>query len=357
MRTHLPAIVLGGLAALAGCTPPNQLAPPATFAIQGQVVGATIQSEAQADTQAPRWDLKAIADDPAPTALPGASQVVAAVIDTGVDPRQPELQGRILPMIDMVGPDRYHSSTGEDLNYQGKDGNGHGTHVTGIIHAVLGATAVRILPIKAINYTGVGDDGTIASGIRYATDWRDGDRRVRVINLSIGGKTSSSTLEDALAYAAARDVLVVVAAGNRSRDVDYPAALPSALAVSATTLEDGLASYSNRGRTVGIAAPGGDGAMPVTSTWPSYLTAVDRNRGLTMPHVRGDMAGTSMAAPHVTGAAGLLFAQDPSLSAAQVRARLEAWSDDLGPLGPDGYFGVGRLNVAGALSKGSHDAR
>ncbi|MNY77323.1 Extracellular serine protease precursor [compost metagenome] len=68
------------------------------------------------------------------------------------------------------------------------------------------------------------------------------------------------------------------------------------------------------------------------------------------------MVGTSMAAPHVTGAAALLFAHDPTLSARQVRARLQTWTQDLGPLGPDGYFGVGRLVVGRVLEKGAHDA-
>lgn len=345
--------VLGASLLLAGCGELPGGAPLGVrFAIQGTYLAA-----AAAGGEGATWDLARIG---APAALEqerGAAEVAVAVVDTGVDARQPELAGRIYPLVDLVGGDRYRARDGREYSYQGKDGNGHGTHVTGIVRAVTGTTPVMVLPIKAINHTGVGDDGTIAAGVRYAVDWRDGARRVRVINLSIGGKTSSRVLEEALGYAAAHDVLVVVAAGNRARDVDYPAALPTAFAIGATTLSDGLASYSNRGRAVALSAPGGDGAMAISSTWPSYLTATDRAQAEPRVHLRADMAGTSMAAPHVSGAAALLFAQDPGLQASQVRVRLEAWSEDLGPVGPDGYFGVGRLAVRSSLDKGAHDAR
>jgi cell wall-associated protease len=262
-------------------------------------------------------------------------------------------------MIDVVGGDRYRKD-GKDIDYSGRDGNGHGTHVAGIVHSTIGeSNPIAILPVKAIGNSGVGDDGTISTAIRRAVDWRDPSnpqRRVRVVNLSIGGKTSSRVLEEALDYAASRDVLVVVAAGNRTRDVDYPAALPTALAVSATTRRDGIADYSNRGLTVGISAPGGDSDASITSTWPTYLTATDYGKRLRAAHSHGTMVGTSMAAPHVTGAAALLFAHDPALSARQVRSRLQTWTQDLGPQGPDGYFGVGRLLVRPMLEKGAHDA-
>ncbi len=341
---------------LTGCAQPlaGPLPGGATFAIQAEYV-------VQAEEDEPTWNLQRIGVYPsAVRPMPGANLVVAAVVDTGADPQHPTLQPRLLPMIDLVGGDTFNRN-GQAYEFRGRDGNGHGTHVAGIVKATVGENnPIDILSVKAIGHTGVGDDGTIAEGIRRAVDWRDPanpDRRVRVINLSVGGKTSSKVLEDALAYAVSRDVLMVVAAGNRERDVDYPAALPTALAVSATTRQDGLASYSNRGTTVGISAPGGDSDGAIVSAWPTYLTASDLKKGLTTPHTDGSMVGTSMAAPHITGAAALLFAQDPSLTALQVRARLQTWTADLGPVGPDGYFGVGRLMVEAVLAKGAHDAR
>jgi len=355
LRLHAMLALCAGLA---GCAQPLMgPAPRASYAIQADYVVAA-SSDDEGD---PTWNLQRIGVAPqAVPALPGASLVVAAVVDTGVDPEHPTLKDRLLPMIDLVGGDSFQKN-GQSAEYKGRDGNGHGTHVAGIVHATIGPhNPVDILSVKAIGNSGVGDDGTIADGIRRAVDWRDPanpQRRVRVINLSVGGKTSSRVLEDALSYAVSHDVLMVVAAGNRERDVDYPAALPTALAVSATTKQDGLASYSNRGDTVGISAPGGDSDGAILSTWPTYLTASDLKKGVTTPHSEGSMVGTSMAAPHITGAAALLFAQDPSLTALQVRARLQTWTADLGPVGPDGYFGVGRLMVDAVLAKGAHDAR
>lgn len=338
-----------------GALPGGGRAAAALFSIQADYVVAAGEG---GDGDA--WNLRQIGVSPeAVPVLPGARQVVAAVIDTGVDPSHPELRATLLPMIDLVGGDRYRKD-GRDVDYAGRDGNGHGTHVAGIVRSTIGANnPIGILSLKAIGNSGVGDDGTIADAIHRAVDWRDPanpQRRVRVVNLSIGGKTSSQTLEKAFDYGVSHDVLMVVAAGNRTRDVDYPAALPSSLAVSATTRKDGIADYSNRGLTVGISAPGGDGDSSITSTWPTYLTASDHAKRVRTPHDHGTMVGTSMAAPHVTGAAALLFAQDPTLSARQVRSRLQTWTQDLGPMGPDGYFGVGRLMVGQVLAKGAHDA-
>lgn len=353
------AFMRGGLAAgmawclLVGCAAPWTPVV-ASFAIQAEY---RVAADSDMDVE---WNLRQVGVAPRPVSrLERADEVVAAVIDTGVDPLHPELASRLLPLIDLVGEDAV-AKKGTVADFRGRDGNGHGTHVSGLVLGTVGPlNPINVLPIKAINHTGVGDDNTIAAGIHRAVDWRDPtrpDRRVRVINLSVGGRTSSKALEDALSYALSHDVLVVVAAGNRQRDVDYPAALPTAFAVSATTVQEGLASYSNRGSTVAISAPGGDGEAAITSTWPTYLTGPDLERDVLTPHSHGTMVGTSMAAPHVTGAAALLFAQDPSLTSAQVRVRLQAWSVNLGPVGPNGYFGVGRLYVPGALAKGDHDA-
>lgn len=352
-RRHLAACaVLPLVLGLSGCVwQPLEVAGTPTYRIQAEYV--VLAGEAQASEP---WNLLQIGRSGADFAAPYATDVVAAVVDTGIDPRHPELAGRLLPMVDLVGTDRFDEAT----DYRGKDGNGHGTHIAGIMAGVMASASCPILPVKAIGQSGVGDDRTIAKGVRAAVDWRDAqrpERRVRVINLSVGGKTSSTVLEEAIRYALSRDVLVVVAAGNRERGVDYPAAEPVSLAVGATTFKDQLASYSNRGPEIAMTAPGGDGAESVMSTWPTYLTSADRKKGVKTPHAYGGMVGTSMAAPHVTAAAALLFAADPLLTAEQARTRLQASADDLGPVGPDPYFGLGRLNLTQALAKGHHDAR
>ncbi len=342
--------LIGLLGLLPGCVwRPLEFPAAGTYKIQAEyVVVAT--AEGTGDS----WNLLQIGVG-SQVEAPYAGQVAAAVVDTGVDPRHPDLAGRLLPMQDMVGDDTYDSR----IDYKGRDGNGHGTHIAGIMARVMGSANASILPVKAIGNSGVGDDRTIARGVRAAVDYRDParpDLRVRVINLSVGGKTSSAVLEEAIRYALSKDVLVVVAAGNRERGVDYPAAEPVSLAVGATTIKDQLASYSNRGPELAISAPGGDGSESVMSTWPTYLTASDYKKGVSAPHAYGGMVGTSMAAPHVTAAAALLFASDTRLTAEQVRTRLQATADDLGPVGPDPYFGLGRLNVTQAMRKGAHDA-
>lgn len=348
-RRLTTGLALGALAVLPGCMGlPGVASGPSGYRIQAEVVVMAAGSGSE-------WNLLQIAASGGGES-PYASQVAAAVVDTGVDPRHPDLAGRLLPMLDMVGDDTYDGR----VSFEGRDGNGHGTHIAGIMAGVLGGAACPILPVKAIGNSGVGDDRTIARGVRAAVDWRDPSRpglRVRAINLSVGGKTSSAVLEGAIRYALSKDVLVVVAAGNRERGVDFPAAEPVSFAVGATNARDQLAGYSNRGPELAITAPGGDGSESVMSTWPTYLTSSDYKKGVSAPHAYGGMVGTSMAAPHVTAAAALLLASDNRLSAEQVRTRLQATSDDLGPVGPDPYFGVGRLNVKSAMGKGAHDAR
>lgn len=350
-RTPLAVgIIVSLLLSLPGCVwQPLEYAAADSFRIQAEYVVV-----ADSATPGEAWNLLQIAAG-VEVSTPYAEQVAAAVVDTGADPNHPDLASRLLPLQDFVGDDVYSGR-----NYKGRDGNGHGTHIAGIMAGVFGKAPIRILPVKAIGHSGVGDDRTIARGVRAAVDYRDPARpqlRVRVINLSVGGKTSSSILAEAIRYALSRDVLVVVAAGNRERGVDYPAAEPVSLAVGATTIKDQLASYSNRGPELAISAPGGDGSESIMSTWPTYLTASDLRKGVNTPHAYGGMVGTSMAAPHVTAAAAMLFAMDNRLSAEQVRTRLQATTDDLGPIGPDPYFGTGRLNLKQALSKGAHDAR
>ncbi len=275
---------------------------------------------------------------------------VVAVVDTGVDPFHPSWSGRVLPGLNLLARDVWQGEAGQ-IDFSGRDGHGHGTHVTGLVLAVtMTCPGIHVLPIKAMSLSGTGDDDTLARAVREAVRWRGaGGRRVRVVNLSVGSRAPSWSLHEAIADARRAGVLIVVAAGNRDLGVDYPAAWPEALAVGATTRDDRLAAYSNRGLQLALCAPGGDDQTPVPSAWPTYLTAVDHAAGKVTPHLEGHLAGTSMAAPLVSGAAALLFARVPTATPEQVRSWLLSRTVPLGPPGPDPYFGSGRLDVSRLL--------
>jgi serine protease len=228
------------------------------------------------------------------------------------------------------------------------DPYGHGTHVSGIAGACVGGgTGVAGIAYGPNMEFVVGKvcavDGTclssaIAEGIYWAVD-----QGANVINMSFGDVAQSSSEAQALAYAAQNNVLPVCAAGNDGvRSVLFPAADPNCVAVSATDFGDERASYSSFGPEVELSAPGGDvedallGTSMIVSTWSSfdddYLHSI----------------GTSMAAPHVTGLAALLYSLGVT-NAADVRACLRNTSDDLGPSGWDEEFGWGRINMHTAV--------
>lgn len=338
----------------------GELGPKIPFSIQAHIPdNCADEEDAPEDAcgEGGHWDLKAIGVDAGRRLVKASRPIVVATVDTGVDSGHPYLQGALLPMIDVLGEDLYRTRDGT-TSYQGRDGNGHGTHVAGTIVTVAGPGSVRVLAVKTIGNVGTGDDDVIARGIRAAVDWVDSanpENRVRAINLSIGGRTVSRSLGEAVRYAAARGVVVVASSGNRGKGVDYPATLPETISVGATNIEDELAEYSNRGGELTLAAPGGDGSKAIYSTWPTYLTAADRRKGVQKPHAHAWMVGTSMAAPHVTAAVALLLAKEPWLTPNQVRDRLAASAIDLGPTGPDPYFGAGLLSIDRALTAWGRD--
>jgi subtilisin family serine protease len=252
----------------------------------------------------------------------GSSEVVAAVLDSGVDYTHDDLEGNIKINsrevanngIDDDANGYIDDVRGYDFVEQDADPmdeNGHGTHCAGIIGArgnnQLGVVGVNwrvgILPVRVLNTSGRGASTDIAAGIIYAVD-----RGASVINLSLGSPTLSQIMEDAIQYALDRDVLVVAAAGNDGTDNDkapvYPAssAKSNVIAVAASTGGDILASFSNYGlESVDVGAPG-DGIL---STVPGNQYDV--------------MNGTSMAAPHVTGLAALLKSLDTNRSNTDIR--------------------------------------
>lgn len=253
-------------------------------------------------------------------------QTVIAVVDTGVNYRYADFNDRVLlnAGINFV-----------DQNTDLMDDNGHGSHVSGIIGANgdngYGITGINqycsILPIKVLNASGEGGSIDVALGIRYAVN-----HGAKVINLSLGTSSYSKVIDDALQYAVANNVTPVVAAGNDSAAfLSFPASLPTVLSVGATDNKDELASFSNYGQGLDVVAPG--------ESIPSYTT-------------KGQVAylsGTSMAAPHVSAVAGLLYSLKPDITPAEVKKIIRESSKDLGEPGYDYKYGAGRLDAAQAI--------
>ena len=253
--------------------------------------------------------------------------VTIAVIDTGVDLRQSDLQANLLPGATFLGCGPRSCGKGDwssgPVNRRAAR-SAHGTHVAGIAAAVRNnrvgivgvAPQAKILPIKVIDDKG-GSTIDIARGIRHAVS-----RGAKVLNLSLGAQpvlgqfAAGDDLRDAVEFAGKAGVLVVAAAGNESVPLcASPAFEGGALCVTATDRRELPTFYSNSGVKPGllsVAAPGGSGlgcGEDVVSTFPTGSEPSDPCRdGASF----GELAGTSMAAPHVAGVAALLFAQGRS---------------------------------------------
>jgi type VII secretion-associated serine protease mycosin len=275
-----------------------------------------------------QWALDKVSFESA-WALTRGHGVTVAVVDTGVRADHEDLQNVVLPGKDYVDP------AGNGWN----DQNGHGTHVAGIIAAAAsngvgiagGAPNVKILPVRVLDANGTGYSSNVASGVIWAAD-----HGARVINLSLGGTTPSAGTRAAIQYANGKGALVLAAAGNGAQSGNqaiYPAAFPEAVAIGAVGSNLVRAPFSNWGTYVDLAAPG----VNIRSTYNSSRTAY------------ADMSGTSMATPYASAAAALAAAENPKMSAAGIRDALEATAIDLGPAGPDGEYGRGLINPAGAV--------
>jgi serine protease len=278
-----------------------------------------------------QWDLAKIDGSDAWNRSTGSGAVVA-VIDTGVDASHPDLAGQVLTGFDEVN----------QVDGANTDLNGHGTHVAGTIAAVTGngiglssiAPDVKILPIRVLKADGSGYSSDAANGIVYAAD-----HGADVINMSLGSSDDDFSVSSAIAYARSRGVVVVAAAGNehlKGNPTSYPAADAGVIAVAATDSNDAVASYSNSGSYVDVAAPGSS----ILSTYPVALNGTGY----------AFMSGTSMASPHVAAVAALLRSADPSLTPDQVESALESSATDLGAAGRDDDYGYGRIDAAAALA-------
>jgi subtilisin family serine protease len=256
----------------------------------------------------------------------GNPEVIIAFLDSGVLPTHVDLAGKLLPGYDFLAD-----------KPGAVDDNGHGTFTAALAGGVgnngAGIAGVcwgcKILPLKILDRRGLGPVSAFSRAMRYAVD-----HGARVINVSASVTTASSAMRDAINYAVDRDVLVVAAAGNEGNDRPvFPAAFDRVLAVGATDRSDRFASLSSFGYFVDLVAPG----VRVTSD------AITANDATTVKD------GTSLSAPLVSGAAGLLLSVRPDLSVDGLTNLLTETSLDLGPAGRDDRFGGGRLSVYDAL--------
>lgn len=260
----------------------------------------------------------------------GAPTVTIAVVDSGIDVQHPDLSGKI------AGTYNAHTGT-SDIT----DTVGHGTFVAGVAAAatdndigIAGAGYnTRILGVKIADAHGVISIDDEAAGIRWAVN-----HGANIINLSIGGPDPSPLERRAIEYAQAKNVLVVAAAGNAHNAAkQYPAAYPGVLAVGATnTSRDTRASFSSYGSWVDLAAPG---VGIYSTTVPDGTTAFPSASA----YAYGD--GTSFAAALVSGAAALVDAKNPTLSAPEVRAILVDSAHGYRGLG----LGAGQVDFLRAL--------
>jgi hypothetical protein len=228
--------------------------------------------------------------------------VLVAVIDSGIDDAHPDLAGAIVAKFDTLGTDEKPHT--------------HGTEMAGAIAShgrLLGvAPRARLLAVRAFGASASGEESTTFRILR-GLDWAAG-QNARIINMSFAGPADPA-LEDALAKARKKGIVLIAAAGNAGPKSPplYPAADPNVIAVTATDADDKVFAQANRGNYIAVAAPGVDVLVP----------APEANVALT--------TGTSVAAAHVSGLAALLIEVKPSLKPEDVRKILMSSAKSLGP--------------------------
>lgn len=253
-----------------------------------------------------------------------------AVIDTGISRDHTDLKDNLKGGYNAI-----------DSTKDWDDDNGHGSHVAGIIGALdntIGAVGVapqiNLYAIKSLNRNGSGFVSDVIEGIQWAMD-----NGVNVANMSFGSVSDSPSLREAITLAYNAGIVFVAAAGNSGGIILYPAAYPEVIAVSATDKDDTLASFSSRGPGISLSAPGID----IFSTYKGFGYAT--------------LSGSSMAAPHVAGAAALVFGSpvgsydvnsNDQWDPAEIRQKLQDTAFDLGGTGFDELYGWGLVNAFAA---------
>lgn len=279
------------------------------------------------------------------------TDVIVAVVDTGIYYNHPDLGGNIGPSYKVIGGYDFNNMDSDPI-----DDNGHGTHVAGIIAANGNLSGVapgaRLLAYKVLGSDGTGSMSNVILGVERAMDPnQDGNPsdHADVISMSLGGSgDESDPICQAVQNAIEEGIVVVIAAGNSGPGlgtVASPGVAPNAITVGAINDTGALAAFSSRGVPNSlkikpeISAPG----VNVLSTVP-YSGAK-----LSSPSGYSALSGTSMATPHVSGAAALLLQLHPTWTPAQVKSALISGSSVLSE--PLWLAGAGGLWVPGAISQ------
>jgi subtilisin family serine protease len=260
--------------------------------------------------------------------------VKVCVIDTGIDKDHPDLVANLKGGVNFV----WQKGRLNPSNWD--DDDGHGTHVAGIIAAAdntIGVVGVApeawLYAAKVLNKQGSGYVSDVIAGINWAVN-----NGMQVANMSLGTSADIQSLHDACDTAYARGIVLVGAAGNSgdgdatTNEVEYPGAYSSVIAVAAADSADQVAAWSSSGPQVELAAPG----VSIRSTYMGGGYKI--------------LSGTSMAAPHVSGTAGLVIKAVPGITAVGVRQRLDSTADDILAPGPDNLSGNGLVDAEEATT-------
>ncbi|MFB0526344.1 MAG: S8 family serine peptidase [bacterium] len=296
----------------------------------------------------------------------GASSIIIGIVDSGVNYNHVDLNDHIWTNDDSLGDGIDNDVNGKVDDYRGWDFVGsdymspvedndpmdvvdHGTYCAGIASAetdnTIGMAGVswnsKIMVVRVLDDSGYSDDSIIAPGIRYAAD-----EGADIINLSLGGAGSSTTLENAVNYAFNKGCVLAAASGNDNESsVNYPAAYDNVIAVGATNVDDERCDVSDWGYDLE--------GKPQGSNYGAELDVVAPGHNIystSLGGVYGYPYGTSMAAPFVSGLAALIWSHNPTLTNVDVRDNIVSSVDDIGSNGWDAYTGYGRINAEEALA-------
>lgn len=260
----------------------------------------------------------------------GFGNIILAVVDTGVDGNHPEMAGKMVP-----GWNTYLNNSDTMDRYS------HGTHVAGTAGAhgnnavgIAGVSwRVKIMPMKVLSDGGSGSEAQCGAGIVWAAD-----NGANICTMSLQYYTGSSTFRDNVNYAWGRGVLLIAATGNsRGRIIAFPARFERCFAIGATNHLDQRPSWSNYGPEIDVVAPG------------ENVYSLTPNNGYAY------YSGTSMATPHTSGLASLLWSFDRGLSGDEVFEIIRATAEDKGSSGFDEFYGWGRINARFALDRALQD--
>jgi serine protease len=305
----------------------------------------------------------------------GKPGVIIAVVDTGILSDHPDLRGQLVSGYDFIeDPDSAGDGDGidpspEDTGIVSGPGssNFHGTHVSGTVAATgnngLGVAGVaysaRIMPLRALDSGGAGTSYDINQAVRFAAGLPNDSGTVpqqpaAIINLSLGGGRFSQDTQDLYNQVRAAGITVVASAGNEDSLVPaYPASYNNVISVSAVDAQGRITSYSNRGASIDVAAPGGDSGVDINGDgYPDgVLSTGGTGEGGNISFAYTFLSGTSMAAPHIAGVVALMKSVNPDLSPQDIDSLLASGdlTEDLGSAGRDDAYGHGLINAQRAV--------